>query len=59
MCPVCLTAAATVFAGATSAGGLAALIVMKLGTKPDATPDDRTHRSQGDDNGSTDNRDPR
>jgi hypothetical protein len=36
MCPACLTAAATVFAGATSAGGLAAFVVMKLGTKAGA-----------------------
>jgi hypothetical protein len=59
MCPACLTAAATVFAGATSAGGLAAFVVMKLGTKAGAAPDDSTGRSQGDDNGPTDNRDAR
>jgi hypothetical protein len=59
MCPACLTAAATVFAGATSAGGLAAFVVKKLGGRPGEAPADRTAPSQGDDNGSTDNRDAR
>lgn len=59
MCPACLSAAATVIAGATSAGGLAAFVLIKLGTRPEAAPVDRTDTSQGDDNGSTDNRDAR
>ena len=58
MCPACLTAAATVFAGATSAGGLAAFVVKRFG-KPEAAPADRRAPSQGDDHGSTENRDTR
>jgi len=33
MCPACFATAATVLAGATSAAGVAAVVVSKLGSK--------------------------
>ena len=47
MCPECFTTAAMIFAGATSAGGLGALVMKKLGFKGpaqnSASPDEPTH----------------
>ena len=47
MCPECFTTAAMIFAGATSTGGLGALVMKKLGLKGPAqnaaSPDEPTH----------------
>jgi hypothetical protein len=51
MCPACLTAAAAILAGTTSAGGLAALLVNALRPRTEAAklrtegePHDTSHR---------------
>jgi hypothetical protein len=50
MCPACIASVALTVAGLTSAGGLAALIATKTGTKQSAIGDeqkpDRKERSQ-------------
>jgi predicted dithiol-disulfide oxidoreductase (DUF899 family) len=45
MCPECFTTAAMIFAGATSTGGLGALVMKKLGFKGALaeSPDEQTH----------------
>jgi hypothetical protein len=48
MCPVCLTTAALVVAGATSVGGLTALGVKKLRAKTGAKSSNPTTTGKGD-----------
>ena len=49
MCPACLTAAALIVAGATSAGGLTAFAVRKLraGTSTEGIPETQRPRRAG------------
>ncbi len=54
MCPACAAAAATVATGVVSTGGLAALLFATLRRTP-AQPS--RPQSEGDDNGTADNRD--
>jgi hypothetical protein len=63
MCPVCVATAALIAAGATTTGGLAALVVKKLRPKAGATAgaDSISPATQpkGDEHVSSENRDPR
>lgn len=57
MCPACLTTAALMLAGATSAGGLTAPVVKKLRAKTGANSSTNpTTKSEGDQHGSAENR---
>lgn len=56
MCPACFATAATVFAGATSAAGVAAVIVSKLGGKSGSASDEPTRDLRGEDHASAENR---
>jgi hypothetical protein len=48
MCPACITTAALMVAGATSTGGLIALVVKKLPAKIGARGTDLTSQTGGD-----------
>ncbi len=52
MCPACLTATALMFAGATSTGGLTALVVKMLRVKNRANGTKSTTETKGDRDGS-------
>ncbi len=56
MCPVCITTAALMVAGATSTGGLTALVVKTLRAKTDAKSIDPTTQAGGEQNGSSKSR---
>jgi hypothetical protein len=63
MCPACLATAATtvvsVAAGASSVGGVAAIVIARLAGKPSEGADGKSTYSEGDDNGAAENRIPR
>jgi len=56
MCPACLTTATLLVAGATSTGGLTALVVKKLRAKTGANSTNPTTESKGDQRGSAKSR---
>ncbi|MGH7493342.1 MAG: hypothetical protein ACREOO_13255 [bacterium] len=53
MCPACITTAALIVAGATSTGGLTALVVKKLRAKTGAKSIDTKTQTKGEQNGSS------
>ncbi len=56
MCPACITTAAVMVAGATSTGGLTALVVKTLRAKTDAKNINPTTQTGGEQNGSSKSR---
>jgi hypothetical protein len=60
MCPACLAAAATtvvsVAAGASSVGGVAAIVVARLAVGPNRATDGDIPSSEGENNGAAENR---
>jgi hypothetical protein len=54
MCPACITTAALIAAGATTTGGLTALVVKKLRAKTGAKSIEP--KTKGEQNGSSENR---
>jgi hypothetical protein len=56
MCPACIATAALVVAGATSAGGMTALVVEKLRAKTGAKKIDPTNQARGGEDGSSQSR---
>ena len=56
MCPACLTTAALVIAGVTSAGGLTTLVVKKVRAKNDTWTINPTTGIRGDEHGSSKSR---
>jgi len=53
MCPACLTTAALIVAGTTSAGGLAALVVQILRAKTGARTINPANQTGGEQNGAS------
>jgi hypothetical protein len=51
MCPVCMTTAALMVAGAASTSGLTALVVKKLRAKSDTEKSNPSTEPKGEDNG--------
>ena len=51
MCPLCVTTAMLIAGGVTSTGGLAAVVIRKIGLKNAADPHPNTTRSKEDLNG--------
>ncbi len=60
MCPACLAATAgsvvSLAAGASSVGGVVALVVARLGLKPGEASSTAVESQRGDDNGAAENR---
>jgi hypothetical protein len=56
MCPACITTAALMVAGATSTGGLTALVVKTLRAKTGAKGINPTTQREGEHNGSSKSR---
>ncbi len=56
MCPACITTVALVVAGATSTGGLTALVVKTLRAKTGAKSINPTTQAGGEQNGSSQSR---
>jgi hypothetical protein len=59
MCPVCMATAATLVAGATSAGSVIAFMVGKQKGRGGATATDHASSQTGDNDATTENRDAR
>jgi hypothetical protein len=57
MCPVCIATVAQIVAGATSTGGLTALVVSKLRAKTGAKGIDHTMRTKGEQHETTNEQD--
>jgi hypothetical protein len=57
MCPACVSTAATILGGTVSVGGLAVVVVKALGVARGSTSRHGTSPSEGDDNGTAENRD--
>jgi len=53
MCPACAAAIASIIAGATSAGGLAAMVVKKLNRQADAGEVSKATQSEEENDGGT------
>lgn len=56
MCPACLAMAATVVIGATSVGGLTAVVVRKFGGRSGEPAAGREAQSEGENHGTSENR---
>jgi hypothetical protein len=56
MCPACITTAALIAAGATTTGGLTALVVKKLRAKTGAKSIDSKTQTKGEQNETFENR---